>query len=322
MTRQDIAVQPEKQAKRSMRVSGGDLLPQIQRLVVPDKAATIPLGGSATLNVQVWLGQFPLRPTAAWVAITAALAAGIFTGSPALDWRACALLLLLVDPLWGMVWRLAAGRGELLPLHEGVVKRNFWLPYIQPGSPAARLMEGHTAELLPVLFRVALPAIVTTVAVAAVLNFTALWMTGVVIAATVVGWIGRLAYKLTPLLLHSLVVVALPWGLTLTFFEITPQHTSWPMYGALIVAWTLHNWGENRCLCFGQEWLGLLLLAAGDLGLGLLLFVARAPIWLAILSLFWLLTWLTVLYRQPLTRLRLWWLLAMLISGVAFGQTL
>src|SRR5689334_22757695 len=67
-------------------------------------------GNSATLNAQIWLGQFPWRPTAAWAVVAALFSIGLMTRRLDLNWQTAALLLLLVDPLWGSIWRLAAGR--------------------------------------------------------------------------------------------------------------------------------------------------------------------------------------------------------------------
>src|SRR5437016_8591466 len=92
------------------------------------------LGNSGTLNAQIWLGQFPWRPTAAWAVIAALLATGWATRRFDLNWQTAALLLLLVDPLWGGIWRLAAGRAELLPLHTQAVQYQVWLPYLRRGA--------------------------------------------------------------------------------------------------------------------------------------------------------------------------------------------
>ena len=48
----------------------------------------------------------------------------------------------------------------------------------------------------------------------------------------------------------------------------------------------------------------------------------RAPLWLALMSVLWLPTWLLIYQRRPLQRLNFWWLLGMLMSGLALGQSL
>lgn len=102
-------------------------------LTSPVAQGDLTLSSSATINAQFWFGQFPLRPTAAWAAVAALLATGSTTFGLTLGWRELALLLLLVDPLWGAIWRLAAGRLEMLPFRERDVPAMVWLPYLQTG---------------------------------------------------------------------------------------------------------------------------------------------------------------------------------------------
>ena len=59
-----------------------------------------------------------------------------------------------------------------------------------------------------------------------------------------------------------------------------------------------------------------------EIGIISLLIFIRAPFWLALLIVLWLPTWLAVYYRRPLQRLNFVWLLAMLLSAWALGQSL
>ena len=74
---------------------------------------------------------------------------------------------------------------------------------------------------------------------------------------------------------------------------------------------------------YARKWL---LTGVGALAIAgifaVLLVVARAPLWLALMSVLWLPTWLLIYQRRPLQRLNFWWLLGMLISGLALGQSL
>ncbi len=126
-------------------------------LTNPVVQGDLTLSSSATINAQFWFSQFPLRPTAAWAAVAALLAAGSATLGLSLGWRELALLLLLVDPLWGAIWRLAAGRLELLPLRERDRTGVVWLPYLKADSPAARLLGWDDNGVLHLIMRVALP---------------------------------------------------------------------------------------------------------------------------------------------------------------------
>lgn len=279
------------------------------------------LSSSATLNTQVWLSQFPLRLTAGWSVIAALLATGYFARSFALDWREVALLLLLADPLWGSIWRLAAGRLEMLPLHEHEVQHSIWLPYLEPKSPAARLLGRDDQGVLHLVMRVVFPTVAVAVAIALVLGHHAVLLTLIVTALSVGGWIARHSVEQIPALFHSAVTVALPWLLALSQVGVTPAHDLWPAYLMLIALWFLHNWGEGRCLRHQGDPLGIGLLAVADVGIALLLIVARAPLWLALMGVLWLPTWLLIYQRRPLHRLNLWWLAAMLVSGIALGQS-
>ncbi|MEZ4713640.1 MAG: hypothetical protein R3A44_41010 [Caldilineaceae bacterium] len=295
-----------------------------------EPADSAALSASATINAQIWFEQFPWRPTAAWVAAAGVLGLGLLAGGSlaAVDWRGLALLLLLVDPLWGSIWRMAAGRQEMLPLREQSVTRRFWLPYLSMNSPAAKIMGWDAFStpnaVFPLLFRVAAPTVLLATAVAVVLDGAALWLTAVVIVCSMIGWVSRRTWRIHPHFLHAVVTIALPWALTLNVLQ--PELGSgestyvWRIQLALLILWTIHNWGEGRCLLRVRDPFGIGLLAAADVGLGILLLVAKAPIWLALLSLLWLPTWICIYRGYSLRNVTFWWLLAMLVSAAAVGQ--
>ena len=293
-------------------------------LTSPVSQGDMTLSSSATVNAQFWFSQFPLRPTAAWAAVAAMLATGTmnFGLGSSLGWRELALLLLLVDPLWGAIWRLAAGRLELLPLRERDVPALVWLPYMQPDSPAARLLGWDDNGVLHLVMRVVLPSALLAVVVALTLSPAAVWLTLIVLALGLAGWIVRHMVGYVPAVLHSAATVALPWIVTLAQVGVNPDQPLWIYHVLLVGLWFVHNWGEGRLLRSSSDLLGICLLAMSDLGLALLLVVARAPLWLALMSVLWLPTWLLIYQRRPLQRLNFWWLLGMLISSLALGQSL
>ena len=299
------------------------MLTRIARSVfAPATQNDVNLGNSATLNAQIWLGQFPWRPTAAWAVVSALLATGLLTRRVELNWQTVALLLLLTDPLWGSIWRLAAGRAELLPLHTQVIKYQVWLPYQRKDSPAARLLGWDNAGVFPLLFRVALPSVVLTGALALVLGLSALWMTGIVVLVSVLGWISRRVLQVSPALLHSIVTVALPWLLALILLGDKTNAFAWKLQIILIVLWAIHNWGEGRSIRSGDDWVGLGLLAVAEVGMVTLFILAQIPLWLAPLIILWLPAWLLIYQRQPVQRANFWWLLAMLVSALGLAQAL
>lgn len=276
---------------------------------------------SATLNAQFWVEQFPWRPTAAWAALATLLSMGIHWQSLLGEWRTIILVLLLVDPLWGSLWRLAAGREELLPLQTKVTPPTVWLPYLKPNSPAARLFDWNYVRTVPLLFRVGLPSLLLAAAVAAVLDPVALWLTGAVFLASVLAWIVRRTLQSSANFLHSLVTVALPALLALMHFQPAALPSQWAIHVLLITCWTIHNWGEGRNLRSIADGWGLLLLAIAEMGMISLLLFTQAPLWLAFLILLWLPTWLAIYQGQNLRRLNFIWLAAMLLSGWAIGQS-
>jgi hypothetical protein len=279
------------------------------------------LSSSATINAQFWFSQFPLRPTAAWAAVAGLLAAGSATYGLSLGWQELALLLLLVDPLWGAIWRLAAGRLELLPLRERDVPAQVWLPYMQSGSPAARLLGWDDNGVLHLVMRVALPSALLALLVAFTLSAAAVWVTLIILALGLAGWVVRHTVGYVPAILHSAATVALPWAVTLAQVGVNPGQEFWTYHVVLVALWFVHNWGEGRLLRSPGDLLGISLLALSDFGIALLLVIARAPLWLALMSVLWLPTWLLIYQRRPLQRLNFWWLLGMLISSLALGQS-
>jgi hypothetical protein len=298
------------------------LIAWLRRLATPLNASGGRLGSSATLNAQFWLGQFPFRPTAGWFVLTAILAVGFPSRPLDLTWAQFVLLLLLVDPLWGAIWRLAAGREELLPIADRIEAHGFWLPYLRPGSPASRLFGREEVETFPLIFRVALPGVLLAFFVATAIGTQAVLLTGFALGLAILGWISVRTLGLAPNLLHSLVTVALPWLMTLGALGITSAHPHWSAFLILLLFWVFHNWGQRRCLRESGDWLGIGLLVLGDLGIAVLLLAVRAPIWLALLVLLWLPTWISIYFRRPLLSARFWWLIAMLVSGLALGQSL
>jgi hypothetical protein len=293
----------------------------LRSMLAPDQQTDVSLGSSATINAQFWLGQFPLRPTAGWVVVAALLSTGANFAAGGSFLRDLALLVLLVDPLWGSVWRLAAGRGEQLPLHDRVLQGRFWLPYMQPDSPADRLLGNDMATALPLVYRVALPTALLAFAIAFVLGPSAVLLTLLVAVVSALGWISRHTFGRMPALLHSAVTVALPWWLVLSQWQLAPGAEEWNASAALAAIWFVHNWGEGRGLRHGRDWVAVGLLAIADLSLVALLITVRAPLWLGILCLLWLPTWLFVYWRRPWQPLNFWWLATLLMSGLALGQS-
>ncbi len=303
--------------RKSLHRSVTPVMPTTATMVAQQEMT---FSSSATLNAQFWLEQFPWRPTAAWAVVAALLATGAGWQAFAGEWRTIILLLLLVDPIWGSIWRLAAGRDELLPLQTRVAPRPVWLPYLKPDSPAARLFDWNYVRAVTLLFRVGLPSLLLALVVAAVLDPLAIWLTGAVFLASVLAWIVRRTLHSPANFLHSVVTVTLPAGLALNLFPPVSGAEERPLYLLLLAFWTLHNWGEGRNLRSSAEPWGLLLLGVAEMGMVSVLLFVQAPLWLAFLILLWLPTWLAIYQGQNLRRFNFLWLAALLLSAWAVGQ--
>lgn len=292
----------------------------VPSLAEPEFPSTEPIlpAASATVSTQIWLERFPWRPTAGWSAIGALLALNGFAW-PQLEWRDLVLLLLLVDPLWGSIWRLVVGRSGMLPIRTQIATQRLWLPYLRERSPAARLAGWEEETALPLLFRIVLPSITLALAVALAMGLAALVMTALLVMLSALGWILQRTWQRWPLILQSLVVIALPWLLTLITFRAAQPEIRWTVQLSLLALWTLHHWGECRSIQFPGDRAGLVALGVADAGVALLLVLVQAPFWLAVLGIVWLPTWFLVYQRQPLARVRFWWLAALLLSALAVG---
>jgi hypothetical protein len=300
------------------------MLKLFRHSVAPAAHATdqqdITFSSSATLNAQFWIEQFPWRPTSAWAAIATLLALGFGWQFLVTEWRTILLVLVLVDPLWGSIWRLAAGREELLPLQTRVAPRQVWLPYMKSNSPAARLFDWNYMRVVPLLFWVGLPSLILSLLVAAVVDPVALWMTGGVFAASVLAWIIRRTLHGSASL-QSFVTVTLPGLLILTLFQPPDAAFNGQIQFLIVAFWTIHNWGEGRNLRSIVDPWGLLLLGVAEMGIISILLFIQEPLWLAFLVLLWLPTWLSIYQGQNLRRLNFIWLAAMLLSAWAIGQS-
>lgn len=318
------------------------------------------LGPRSIFDAQVWMARSPWQPAAGWSVIAALLSwvplTQWFGSGSVVDWRLIALLLLLVDPLWGSVWRFASGRASVLPLRSPMLRSDFWLPYLGSDSPAMRLMGGGDAvgghaigndarDIYPLLLRVAIPSTLLALAVAAVLGIAAIGLTCIVILLTVLAWTSSIAGREREQfvasskgfgaahLLQALITVALPWALALLLMrgaespdtvsataEATLQlgERMW-ISSVLLGLWTLHSWGESRCLQQVGDRIGIGLLAASNLGIALLLIALGVPMALGILGIIWFATWYAIYSRSSLRSIQGWWLLAMLVSAAAVG---
>lgn len=285
---------------------------------------------SATLAAQVWAEAAPWRVTAGWAMFAGLLTANVLDAWSRLDWKLIVLLWLLVDLLWGALWRLAGGRPQLLALKAGPAAGGgaLRLPYLAEGSPASQLMRLDEANSIPYLVRVAVPTLLLTLVVAAAIGLPALIYTGLLAAVAVGGWTLRRTLQVPPLLLHAVATVLLPWLLAVQVGQKFNEDAAAGAFTVgnatlwLALAWTLHAWGEGRAVLWPEDKLAPWLLGAAQLAMLAVLVLNRSPIWVPLTAVLLLPTWLRVLRKQPLAGpggLAAWWLAALLASALALG---
>jgi hypothetical protein len=108
--------------------------------------------------------------------------------------------------------------------------------------------------------------------------------------------------------------------LALDLLGVSGDRPDWNLQFVMVLLWVLHTWGAERTLLHRNDWLAVAGMAVADIGIGVLLIIAQTPLWLALLAILWLPTWLAVYQRRSLRRQQIWWLAAMLISALALGQ--
>ncbi len=269
------------------------------------------------IDVRMWFDESPWRVAAGWTVLAAVLASGFSLDALATQTTTIVLIFLLADPLWGSIWGLMSTPNSLPFVQQSLRHRRVWLPYLRSGSPAARLLGMDGPSILALVYRVALPAILLALIVAWQLHETALWLTLVVVAISTAGWLHQQADSIPISVLHALVAVALPWFLVVLVFAETSNQGVQLLLAGL---WTLHEWGAQAQQDEKHKAVGLAGLAASQIGMAVLLIVLQLPLWLIFLALFFLPTWLALYQKQPLDRVRFWWIAAMVTSGLALGQ--
>ncbi len=274
--------------------------------------------GTAVAELRVALREGPWRIAAAWSLFAALLATGILRRPDTLDGPRLLLLFLLADPLWGGIWA-ALTRPETV--EEAAVQArplSLHLPYLQDGSPAARLLGIHGLNEQTLRVRLALPIVALGLGVAWVLGPVALGLTGLAIGASLGGRVAQRTAAVPLGLFHSLMAVALPWSLGLL---LTPGgwEGDWKPWSAALL-WTLLLWAGHQAVGGEGPRLFRWALILAQVGL-LAIFVLRVqPLWVGLLTLFFLPTWWAVAQRTSLHRALPWWTLAMGLTGLGLGS--
>lgn len=275
------------------------------------------------IGMRLWLAGSPWRLGPAWAALGGALAAGsVF--SPRWDWGSVILLLFLVDPAWGGLWAVLAERrrdaGEVVSPAAAPV-----LPYLRPGSPAARLLGWAESDLsLAAAWRLGLPGFVVASLAALALGHEAVIAAALAYALCLVGWVTRRLQGQPSPWLQSILMMGAPWGLGYALFATM----GWLALGwaCLWTVWQRGAIGITRDEA--RAWWMLGVAQAAVLGI---LLLARRPLGAAAVAVACVPTWWTrsssalsgkeganegAFMRTPA---QVWWWLAFLLSNAALG---
>lgn len=283
---------------------------------LPDSEA--PVASSSLVDARVWFDQTPVRFAAGWTVIAAALAVQPLAQTLGADLLRMALIFLLADPLWGSLWGLMNTPGSLPVIQASLSRKRVWLPYLHPGSPAAHLLGLEGPGMLALVMRVAVPGFLLALLVAGFLGPWAVGLTFIALGLSIAGWLHRHVDLIPQALLQSLMSVALPWALVLLSFRGLEAPASQFLLAAL---WTLHAWAAARLAEAPGERVGLGGLAVAQAGVTVALIFLRAPLWVALVVVCWLPTWLLVLRGGDLRGARFWWIAAMLLSAMALTES-
>ena len=259
------------------------------------------------------------QPVAAWAVLAGGLSVGLLTGNG--DWRTLILCILLADGLWGGIWRGLVGLSAIRTGGEGQAARRPWLPYLQPGSPAARLLGWGEPGEMDHNLRAALPMLLAALLLAAVLGIGAVVLTGVFVLVAGFGWVSQHNRQIPVGLLHSIATILLPWAVVLLALGGENMGEGSLVNGwTLALLWSLHSWGAGRLTRGYSARSALPLMAVAQAGIGLLLILAQAPLWIAVLAVLWLPAWLTVIQGEHPRRVNVLWTISMLVSAAALAM--
>jgi len=270
----------------------------------------------------LWLAGSPWRLGGAWSLLAGLLASG--AAWPALrgQWLAVLLAFFLSEVVWGALWsNLTALDGW--PLQQA--RRRPLLPYVQPGSPAARLLGWPEPGSSAALLRAGLPLALLAVLLAAVIGHGAVPLTLAALAAVMLGiLLHQAGLRALAGWLEVLVQVTLPFMLGVALSGPWPAEPQ-SLYVAAVGAGATLLARAVLVKAETTKWPAALLLLAGA-GLALILFALLALqqlIWAALVALLagtplWMLA-----YQHPRRISNAYpWLIALVLTaalGVGLG---
>jgi len=270
--------------------------------------------------LRLWLAGSPWRLSGGWLLLAGLVAAAgqqVWSG----PWLAVLLALALTEVVWGALWWQLASP-QAWPLHGA--SRRPALPYIQPDSPAGRLLGWPRPGAAAAVAKAGLPLAALALLLALAINRLALPLTGLVLLAVLLAMAAQRA-RLAGLLgwLQALVQIALPFALGLSLAGAWPPEPQGAFLLGLGLGYTL----LARALISAlpetptARMLHLLIAAAGLAAILAVLLAARLPLAAGVVGLLAVAP-LLLLARsdgRPSRSAQPWLLAVVLLSAAAVG---
>lgn len=282
------------------------------------------------IALHLWLADSPWRLSGGWLLLVGLLAAA---GWQAVEQPLLPILLALAlaEVLWGALWSQLVP-AHAWPLHQA--RRRPALPYVQPGSPAARLLGWPGPGPAAAIARAGLPLLALTALLAIPAGRPALLASGSVLLVVLlamaaqraglsglVGWLQALVQVTAPFMLG--VALAGPWSAGAAGARLALLGLGYTLLArALISAGTTSGGPGSAETPVGRPW-RLLLAAAGTALVAAVLLFSRQPVaagLVALLAAAPLLTLSAEYWAARTQRTAQPWLLALvLVSALAVG---
>ena len=272
------------------------------------------------VSLRLWLAGSPWRLSGGWLVLAGLIAAAgqQAWGGP---WLPVLLALALAEVVWGALW------WQLTPSHawplHGAHRRPA-LPYIQPASPAGRLLGWPEPGPVAAIARAGLPLAALTVLLALPIGRLALLLTGLVLLAVLLGMVAQQA-RLGGLAgwFQALVQMALPFVLGVSLVGPWPPAPQGAFLiglglGYILLARSLVTWPQQAA---AGRMLNLLIAGAGFAAILVALLVARLPLAAGAVGLLAVapLLLLARMEGNPAHSAQPWLLAATMLSAAAVG---
>lgn len=281
-------------------------------------AAADPAEQESFVALRLWLAGSPWRLNGGWL-----LLAGLTAAAGHDTWRASWIPLLLALALAGVVWSALWWQltpAYAWPLHQA--RRRPALPYIQPDSSAGRLLGWPAPGAAAAMTRAGLPLAGLALLLALPVNRLAVLLTGLVLAAVLLGMAAQRAHlSALAAWLQVLVQVTLPFVLGASLAGQWPDGAQGVYVAVLGLGYTLLARSVASAPAAANRVLYLLIAAAGLAAILAALLAARLALAAGVVGLLAVAP-LLLLARSdqpPARAVQPWLLAAVLLSAAAVG---